>query len=76
MTDNGDLSTIGYTTEILRWFKPKLTVVNMSSVYSCHGSYTSYLKSPHRGDHAGDTCEFHPDPGAGDEGQYHHDHHA
>lgn len=52
VTDNGDLSTIGYTTEILRWFKPKLTVVNMGSVDSCHGSYTSYLKALHRGDHA------------------------
>ncbi len=51
VTDNGDLSTLGYTTEILRWFKPKLTVINMSAVDSCHGSYTSYLKALHRADH-------------------------
>ncbi|MCO6485436.1 MAG: hypothetical protein J5I41_06620 [Saprospiraceae bacterium] len=51
VTDNGDLTTIGYATEILRWFKPKLMVINMSAVDSCHGSYTSYLKSLHRGDH-------------------------
>ncbi len=52
VTDNGDLSTIGYATEILRWFKPKLMVVNMSAVDSCHSSFTSYLKSLHRADHA------------------------
>ena len=51
VTDNGDLSTLGYTTEILRWFKPKLTVVNMGGVDSCHSSYTSYLKALHRADH-------------------------
>lgn len=51
VSDNGDLATLGYATEILRWFKPKLMVINMSAVDSCHGSYTSYLKSLHRGDH-------------------------
>ncbi|MCB0705933.1 MAG: hypothetical protein KDC34_11510 [Saprospiraceae bacterium] len=52
VTDNGDLATVGYATEILRYFKPKLTVVNMSAVDSCHESYTSYLKALHRADHA------------------------
>lgn len=52
VTDNGDLSTIGYATEVLKWFQPKVTVINMSAVDSCHSSYTSYLKSLHRGDHA------------------------
>ncbi len=51
VTDNGDLSTIGYATEVLRWFKPKLTVINMSAVDSCHASYTNYLQALHRGDH-------------------------
>lgn len=49
---NTDLSTIGFTSEVLRWFKPKLTVVNMSSADSCHNSFTNYLSSLHRGDHA------------------------
>lgn len=51
VTDNGDLTTLGYATEIMRWFKPKLTVVNMSAVDSCHGSYTNYLQALHRADH-------------------------
>ena len=52
VTDNGDLSTIGYATEVIRWFKPKVTVINMGAVDSCHSSYTSYLQSLHRADHA------------------------
>lgn len=52
VSDNGDLSTVGYATEVLRWFKPKITVINMSGVDSCHESYTNYLKALHRGDHA------------------------
>jgi hypothetical protein len=51
VTDNGDLSTLGYATEVLRWFKPKLTVVNMSAVDSCHSSFTSYVRALHRADH-------------------------
>ncbi len=50
--DNDDLKTIGYATEVLKWFQPKLTVINMSSVDSCHSSYTAYLQSLHRADHA------------------------
>ena len=52
VTDNGDLSTVGYATEVLRWFKPKLTVINMSAVDSCHRNYTGYLQSLHRAVHA------------------------
>lgn len=51
VTDNGDLSTLGYATEILRWFKPKLTVINLNNVDSCHGSFTDYLMALHRADH-------------------------
>jgi hypothetical protein len=51
VNDNGDLSTLGYATEILRYFKPKVTVVNMSAVDSCHSSYTNYLQALHRADH-------------------------
>ena len=52
VTDSGDLSTLGYATEILRWFKPKLMVVNMNDVDSCHSSFTHYLQALHRADHA------------------------
>ncbi len=51
VADNGDLKTIGFAAEVMRWFKPRLTVVNMSSADSCHGSFTNYLGSLHRGDH-------------------------
>ncbi len=52
VVDNGDLSTIGYATEVLKWFKPKMMVINMFAVDSCHSNYTGYLKSLHRADHA------------------------
>jgi len=52
VADNDDLQTVGYTTEVLKWFKPKLTVVNMSGVDTCHSSFTGYLKALHRADHA------------------------
>ena len=52
VADSGDLTTVGYACEVMKWFKPKLTVVNMSSIDSCHGSFTSYLKAMHRCDHA------------------------
>ncbi len=51
VNDNGDLKTIGYAVELLNWFKPKLTVVDMSNIDVCHGNYTAYLKNLHRGDH-------------------------
>lgn len=52
VSSNGDATTIGYATEVLQWFKPKLLVVNMSSVDSCHSNFTSYLQNLHRADHA------------------------
>lgn len=52
VTDNGDLSTMGWACEVLKWFKPTLTVINMSGVDSCHGSFTQYLGALHRADHA------------------------
>lgn len=51
VNDNGDLKTIGYAVEVLNWFKPKLTVVDMTNIDVCHGDYTSYLKNLHRADH-------------------------
>jgi hypothetical protein len=50
--DSGDLSTVGYACEVMKWFKPALTVVNMSGVDGCHSSFTGYLAALHRADHA------------------------
>ena len=36
----------------MQWFKPKLTVVNLSGVDGCHSNFTGYLNSLHRADHA------------------------
>ena len=51
VTDNGDTATIGYACEVMKWFKPAVTVVNMSSVDGCHSNFTGYLRSLHRADH-------------------------
>jgi len=50
--DSGDLTTMGYACEVMKWFKPALTVVNMSGVDGCHSSFTGYLAAMHRADHA------------------------
>ncbi len=50
--DSGDLTTVGYACEVMKWFKPALTVVNMSGVDGCHSSFTGYLAAMHRADHA------------------------
>lgn len=52
VADNGDMITIGYAAEVMRYFKPKLLVVNMSGVDGCHSSFTGYLKALHRADQA------------------------
>lgn len=52
IADNGDLQTVGYACELMRTFKPALTVVNMSNVDGCHNNFTLYLKNLHRADHA------------------------
>lgn len=49
---SGDGNTIGYAIEVLKWFKPKLLVLNMGNIDGCHSNFTGYLKSMHRGDHA------------------------
>jgi len=51
VSDNGDTATLGYAAEVLKEFKPKILVVNLSSVDSCHGNFSSYLRSLHRADH-------------------------
>ncbi len=50
--DSGDLTTVGYACEVMKWFKPALTVVNMSGVDGCHSNFTGYLAAMHRADHA------------------------
>ncbi len=52
VTDNGDTYTMGFACEVLKNFKPTLTVVNFNNVDACHSSYTNYLKALHRADHA------------------------
>lgn len=51
VNDSSDLNNIGYACEVLKWFKPKLLVVNLSNVDTCHSDFTSYLQSLHRADH-------------------------
>jgi len=52
VADNGDLNTVAYAVEVMKWFKPTLTVVNLDDVDACHSDYTSYLRALHRADHA------------------------
>ena len=51
VADNGDLITVAFALEVMRYFKPRLTVVNMSSVDTCHNNFTNYLQNLHRCDH-------------------------
>lgn len=52
VSDNSDLATVGYACEVLKWFKPTVTVVNLGNVDGCHADFTGYLKALHRADHA------------------------
>jgi len=52
VADNGDSRNVGYACEVIKAFKPALTVVNMDSVDGCHSNFTGYLRSLHRADHA------------------------
>jgi hypothetical protein len=47
----GELDSIGYACEVMKRFKPKLSVVYLSSVDSCHSNFTSYVQNLHRADH-------------------------
>ena len=42
----------GYACEVMKRFKPTLTVVYLSNVDGCHSNFTSYLQSLHSADHA------------------------
>jgi hypothetical protein len=52
VTDNGDTATVGFTCELLSYFKPAFTVVNLSGVDACHSNFSGYVKALHRADHA------------------------
>lgn len=52
VSDNNDTNVIGYACEVLKWFKPRVTVINLNSVDVCHNNFTGYLKNMHRADHA------------------------
>lgn len=52
VTTNGDGETIGYAAELMKYFEPTLTVVNLSAVDTCHQNYTGYLQNLHAADHA------------------------
>lgn len=52
ISDSTDLRTIGYTCEVLKQFKPAMTVVNLDNVDSCHRNFSAYTASLHRADHA------------------------
>lgn len=49
---NGDVQNMLYTCQIMKWFKPNLTVLNMGGVDGCHGNFTNYLRSLYRADYA------------------------
>ena len=51
-TSNGDAKTVGYTCELIKQFKPTLTVLNLNAVDTCHSNYTEYLKALHAADHS------------------------
>ncbi|MBK7696857.1 MAG: alkaline phosphatase family protein [Saprospiraceae bacterium] len=51
VNDNGDLKVLGFTVELLRWFKPRVTVVDLNNIDVCHNDFTAYLKNIHRADH-------------------------
>jgi hypothetical protein len=51
VSDNGDMNNIGWALEVIKWFQPTVTVINMSAVDGCHSNFTGYLRSLHRADH-------------------------
>ncbi len=47
----GDANTIAYAAEVMKYFKPKLMVLNLTAVDVCHSNFSSYLRALHRADH-------------------------
>ncbi|MDZ4821966.1 MAG: hypothetical protein SH856_00730 [Flavobacteriales bacterium] len=52
VTDNGDLYTMAFACEVMKWFKPAFMAVNLSAVDTCHSNFTGYVAAMHRADHA------------------------
>ena len=52
VTDNGDLLTVAFAVEVLKWFKPNFLMVNLGAVDQCHSNFSGYLAALHRADHA------------------------
>lgn len=52
VTDSNDAFSVGFACEVMREFKPAITVINLQDVDGCHADFTSYLRSLHRADHA------------------------
>lgn len=50
--ENGDAYTVGYATEVLKWFKPSFLCVNLNDVDTCHDNFSGYVRALHRADHA------------------------
>ena len=49
---SGDISTIGYACEVLKKFKPELTVINMFDIDVCHNDFSGYISNIHMADFA------------------------
>lgn len=49
---NQDVSSLVYATEVMDYFEPTITVVNLDGPDVCHGDFTKYLSSLHRADYA------------------------
>lgn len=52
VNDTGDTLAVGFTCEVLQYFKPACLFVNLGDVDSCHSNFTSYVRAMHRADHA------------------------
>jgi hypothetical protein len=50
--DNGDAITVGFASELMKFFKPAFMCVNLNNVDVCHSNFTGYVKALHRADHA------------------------
>jgi hypothetical protein len=49
---SADGLAIGYACEVMKEFKPALTVVKIDGPDSCHADFTGYLRAIHSADHA------------------------
>jgi len=47
-----DATTIGYAAEVMKEFKPALTVIKIDGPDVCHSNFTGYLRAIHAADHA------------------------